>query len=230
MLWTRAQDDKLREMWGSLSCVEIAEVLGLGRDGKCKVIGRAYRLGLSTPRQGLWTAEADSKLMRLWRDGSMSIRDIAVAFGLTGDDAARDRIKSRVRRLKLGFKVCGLPLVRTKVCRATMVRSQAAPILVPAASVQIINVPDVIPAPDAKVVHPEFDPSTLTWFIPGIKHEARSLRELQVMVGTGMRFAEYRRVADKIGRPPLNGGRDHPQRAMRRALMTRLKIIPGSPG
>ena len=32
-------------------------------------------------------------------------------------------------------------------------------------------------------VHPEFDPDTRTWFVPGLTAEARTLRELRELLG-----------------------------------------------
>lgn len=40
-------------------------------------------------------------------------------------------------------------------------------------------------------VHPEYDPLTLTWFVPDLEHEATTLRELQDLLGPQAVIADY---------------------------------------
>jgi hypothetical protein len=65
IVWTEADTARLLEMWGTVSCAKIAAALGKTRNA---VIGRAFRLGLSKPRQaGQWRTIAQAECERSGR-------------------------------------------------------------------------------------------------------------------------------------------------------------------
>jgi hypothetical protein len=78
----------------------------------------------------------------------------------------------------------------------------------------------VVPAPDVVIVYPEYDVATRTWFLPGTRHEAETLRALQRLVGSRVRFAGYRVSTFVIKSIPRAIG-VHPVRHARRVAAGR---------
>ena len=60
-------------------------------------------------------------------------------------------------------------------------------------------------------IHPEFDPETRTWFVPGLKPEAASLRELHELLGgaEAVKIVGWRpmRATIPLNKPPLTADR-----------------------
>lgn len=132
-----------------------------------------------------WTPERDHELSRLWARGSPASA-IAVEMG-----TSKNAVIGRVHRLGLAPR--GLPRFglasRPAIARPAVVVMLPTP-PTPPPKITAIE-PSCVPSRDARLAHPEYDPLTRTWFLPGTYREALTLRALQCLVGPGTRFAGY---------------------------------------
>jgi hypothetical protein len=162
-----------------------------------------------------WTKEMDAELARLWATG-MGAREIAAEMGVISKNA----VIGRAWRLKLASRKRGYagpfqrrsrrkrdvaklrPVVATRPAAPGDLRSvgeaakfyraenQATP-AAPSQQMKKLAPLSVVPDDDADLAYPEYDPETRSWFLPGTRREAKTLRILQEKVGAQVKFAGY---------------------------------------
>ncbi len=161
-VWTPGRDEELARLWATkMTAREIANEMGI--DSRNKVIGRANRLNLSRKKSAL---------------GPPRVRKVRVASRVAPVVAAAKVVSdpSDLRPVGEAAKYFGAPEARPAPVTIAATR--------PTAESYALD-------DDANLAHPEYDPETKSWFLPGTRFEAKTLSALQRRVGPKKRFAGY---------------------------------------